>query len=207
MKASLQLMPRFTYAHETADQLLLDMNIDSLPINPDAVLKDIGCKIYTYREFAHRHHITIRDAIDYLGSADGCTFYRPRTGQYIIFVNDVDPSTKRIRWTMTHELSHIILRHLENNTAKDIENAHPFARLSIEREADACASELLGPNAVLYRIGCTTAEVISKTCDISYQAAANKERFFSRCRGYQYNRTELRLLSQFSDYMNKNVIA
>ena len=120
MRASLSLMPRFNYAHEAADKFLMQLSVDRLPFNPDTALKDIGCKVYTYTEVAGHNHITLRDVAERFGSAEGCTFYRPGLDEYIVFVNDVDPSIPRLRWTLTHELSHIILRHLADNTADQL---------------------------------------------------------------------------------------
>lgn len=207
MRASISLMPRFNYAHEAADKFLMQLSVDRLPFNPDTALKDIGCKVYTYTEVAGHNHITLRDVAERFGSAEGCTFYRPGLDEYIVFVNDVDPSIPRLRWTLTHELSHIILRHLADNTADQLENSSALALSNIEREADACANELLGPSSVLYTMGCLTASAISETCFISHQAATIKENFFSKCHGYRCSRTEVLLLSQFDTYVQGHMIA
>lgn len=75
----------------------------------------------------------------------------------------------RTRFTVAHELGHILLGHVGTYT---LVNREPSASDSpIEREANVFASRLLAPACVLWGCGATTAGDIAELCGISQRAA------------------------------------
>ncbi len=88
----------------------------------------------------------------------------------IIFINsEKTTNTQRMRFTVAHELGHIMLGHVG---VYELVNREPsLSDSQIEREANIFASRLLAPACVLWGCGVKSAEDIVKLCDISYQAA------------------------------------
>ena len=78
----------------------------------------------------------------------------------------------RIRFTLAHELGHILLGHLTaaepvtRRNLGDMENGDTW-----ETAANIFASRLLAPAIVLHRLEITRAEDISNLCGLSMQAA------------------------------------
>lgn len=61
-------------------------------------------------------------------SIDGCSFYDKEKEQFIIYINDVDYHKTRNRFTIAHEIGHIVLNHFESGDAKENEiEANYFA--------------------------------------------------------------------------------
>lgn len=85
-----------------------------------------------------------------------------------IFVNMLC-SKNRQRFTVAHELGHIVLGHVGKYTLINREpsvNDNP-----IEAEANVFASRLLAPACVLHEIGVKSPQEISELCGISLQSA------------------------------------
>ncbi|MDA8346875.1 MAG: ImmA/IrrE family metallo-endopeptidase [Thermaerobacter sp.] len=69
---------------------------------------------------------------------DGWTVRNQWTGNYACFINPEMPR-KRVRWTMAHELGHIILGHIDGDEGDEERPTW------MEREANVFAEELLMP--------------------------------------------------------------
>ena len=75
----------------------------------------------------------------------------------------------RTRFTVAHELGHILLGHVGTYTLVNREMSSTDN--PIEREANVFASRLLAPACVLWGCGATTAGDIAELCGISQRAA------------------------------------
>lgn len=140
-------------SRNAAWELLIDCEITSLPIKITDICRQIG--------------IPVKYA-DLQGDSDGYTFIYE--GQPIIVVNQNCKSISRLRFTIAHELGHILLGHIGKYALVNREpspNDNP-----IEQEANIFASRLLAPACVLWGCEVQSAEDIMKLCDISYQAAS-----------------------------------
>ncbi|WP_302801880.1 ImmA/IrrE family metallo-endopeptidase [Mitsuokella multacida] len=82
------------------------------------------------------------------GSDDGCLFYDARHDRYRLAY---DCSTRpRTRWTLAHELGHIVLRHLEDFPETSITRTQSPVLLDIlDKEADKFAGDILAPAPLL----------------------------------------------------------
>mgnify|MGYP000044438232 CR=1 FL=1 len=82
--------------------------------------------IHTYREIANRFFESFHDFMDTVPSEHGFIIRNPRTNRVEILYNDTkDYST--IKFTLAHELGHIVLGHKEDNDISQKE-ANCFAR-------------------------------------------------------------------------------
>lgn len=76
----------------------------------------------------------------------------------MIYYNDLSPHILRQRFSLMHELGHIMLRHTGNSH----EN---------EEQADRFSSSILAPRIAIHKMNCRDAQQIHDTFQISYRAA------------------------------------
>lgn len=175
---------QYRNSRDLAWQILLRENVRELPVNITAVCRQMGIRVQHYRsEDLSDGYSTI-----FLGS--------PR-----IFVSSTC-SPERRRFTIAHELGHILLGHvgtpgLRNREPSPTDNP-------IEQEANVFASRLLAPACVLWALNVRTPEEIATLCRISMTAASFRAERMSLL--YQRNRflsapLERSVYEQFSDFI------
>lgn len=138
-------------------QVIIDFNINSLPAALSDITDKLGIKILNNSDVNHlkegERGVTLKFGDDW----------------YIV-VNDAESVPIR-RFTIAHELGHILLGHMLIDKAK----YRTFkARNLEEQEADMFAARLLAPACVLHELHATTATEIAKICNISMPAAKNR---------------------------------
>lgn len=98
----------------------------------------------------------------------GCSIVDEQ-GKWTIIYEDSDPKG-RIRFTLAHELGHILLGHelvAGFGHYRKINTGRPVC----EQQADEFAARLLAPACVLWALEATTTEKIAAVCGISRTAA------------------------------------
>lgn len=150
---------------------------------------------------------------------DGLTLFA--NGKYKIFY-DSSKTPKRIRFTLAHELGHIICKHefqLMNGSSITTRNTEPTGfELVIEHEANMFAARLLAPACVLHELKLLTAEEIAECCAISKKASEfrslrlslleKRNEQFIKEKGYgcyYLSPLEKTVKEQFSDYINSRL--
>ena len=98
----------------------------------------------------------------------GCSMV-DRAGKWIIVYEDTDPPA-RIRFTIAHELGHILLGH-EISAGFGHYRRIYGNKPANETQADEFAVRLLAPACVLWALNATTPEEIAEVCEISRTAA------------------------------------
>lgn len=206
---------RYTEIRDADWQLILDLKIKKLPVKISEVLTALGIEVHTYKD---NYKMLIEFGLKkQMKTCDAFTLFL--NGKYMIFYDETK-STKRIRFTLAHELSHIILGSgftkmssgllVSTRTSEPTENDAPE-----ETEANMFAARLLAPSCVLHELKLFTVEEIMKYCDITETAAKFKrkrmmllekrnERFL-RERGhgcYYISPLEQEVRQQFDDYIN-----
>lgn len=169
-----------------AVQLLLDLNVDRLPIDPF----DIADKL----------NIPVIEAGDDLGgfmreNAIDAVCYSPEGKPAIFYDGRVTPP-ERIRFSIAHELGHIVLKHISVN-----EKLPRQARMNcspLETEANSFAAELLAPQGLLYATGLYPYPwKIKEVFGVSYSMAKARS---ERLKGFSHryiNKLEQKLSDQF----------
>ena len=196
---------RFHRAEEMADAFLVKMNITKLPFAPLDILRQMGVKISTYGKIANRLNCSYDEIAETFESADGYSSYDADTNKYAVAYNETKYPPERQRWTLAHELGHIVLGHFteftETRLARGGLTGEEYRVL--DQEADAFASEVLAPGLVLFESGAyRERDIIQDVCDISFTAAKYKAQHLSRIAAYT-NVPRYRLLrQQFFDFIN-----
>ena len=134
-------------------ELLLDLGIKELPVKITDICRRIGIPV----KFAN------------LGAEqDGYSVIV--NGEPIIVINSLKrDNAARMRFTVAHELGHIMLGHVG---VYELVNREPSPEDNeIEQQANIFASRLLAPACVLWGCRVKSPEEIMRLCDISHQAA------------------------------------
>ncbi|WP_288840696.1 ImmA/IrrE family metallo-endopeptidase [uncultured Mitsuokella sp.] len=143
--------PRWNMVEDVADYLLLMLDV-TLPVNPLELLQNFSGKIYTYQELAEQCDMRISDVCDEFDSDDGGLWYNTKTQEYVVAYNHLVCPEGRVRWTLAHELGHIVLGHLEDFPQTRLSNftVTPEELKVLDQEANKFASEVLAPAALLF---------------------------------------------------------
>ena len=182
---------RYKNVRDISWRVLIDFNVHSLPVS--------------LAEICSALNITIVDNIDAqeLRPGESGTALM-QNGEWYIIIDDTDIH-ERQRFTVAHELGHILIGHqMKNGYYTRREN---IVKPSDETEADMFAVRLLAPACVLWGINAQTAEQISEVCDISRSAAAYRaERMeILRRRGkFLTSPLEKQVYKQFEPFINGN---
>lgn len=150
--------------------LLSEANIHYLPIDLDQLMHYLRIRPVSFSA-ARQKGLAIPQGID------GFTVirYRQQFAQYLLVYKD-DTSFERLRWTLAHEIGHIVLGHLETQQADEDK---------LEEEANYFARELLMPLVVLARLDARAQDDISRVCGVSRAAAGIRVRDFERYDWYR----------------------
>lgn len=114
-------------------------------------------------------------------------FDHTRGNKFVIYYNDDNRNKQRIRFTIMHEIGHIVLEHKESCE-------------QTESEADFFARNALTPLPIMIINKIYDLEKIVSTFDISYSCAGNVLRTLAKRLEYGYDELldyELTLVQQF----------
>lgn len=186
-------------ARDAAWQTLIKCKICSLPVRPSEICKYYGWILADYK--------TGSKSIELLGlsqmtkKTDGfCTV----TDSYVYIFFDGSLPAGRQRFTVAHEIGHLILGHVGRGTVT-VENREPNgSERAEEQQANQFAARLLAPACVLHEIGANTAEQIQALCGISKQAAgfrAERMQELERRGRFYTSPLERQVAKQFASYI------
>lgn len=119
----------------------------SFPIDCIKIIKGLGIPLFKYSELTDpKKKKCLQISIDAF------------TLQGVIFYNDTFPHKERQRFSLMHEVGHIVLEHV--GTCE--EN---------EKEADFFASQILVPRAIMHHLDCYSVKEVCYTFNVSCMAA------------------------------------
>lgn len=204
-------------ARDKAWDVISNYNVSSLPVDVIGLCARMGIITSSYQKA--KRTIRAFGLAEYTSGNDGfATIIR---GRYFIFYDDTVNPPGRIRFTLGHELGHIVLGHLlsENISChagvtvwNRGENTEPN---KYETTANIFSSRLLAPACVLRALDLHTPEEISELCGLSSIAAKVRsermEQLYQREREWlrKYNKScfgisdqEKTALKQFEEFIN-----
>lgn len=135
---------------------LTDFKYLTYPIDVLKLCKTLGIQVISYSEFKE-HKETFLSI-----SKDGFSVFDEKNTRYSIFYNDQISNKSRVRFTLGHELGHIVYNHshLKESCNKEEEEANNFA------------AELLCPQCFLIRYNLQDIKEISLKLDVSLELAS-----------------------------------
>lgn len=171
-------------------QALLDFNVTKLPVSVNGIAKQLGIKV-----------IKNSDIHELQNGERGVTLFK-NGHWYIVFDNTESVSV--CRFTVAHEIGHILLGHILVTGTK----YRTFAKRDEEEQAaDMFASRLLAPACVLHELQALSAEQIAKVCNISISAAvvrSERMQVLEARNKYYLNPLERRVREQFDSFIKEN---
>ncbi len=212
-KKKIPLKPRSFYAIKKAGEFLRESGSCTLPTDPFSFFEKYGWIIMSWsdaRNTGHDDPFSLKkdnaDAkVKYLAAHED-----DEQGQYIVVYDDTLRNAGRIRWTIAHEIAHIVLGHLidfeETMLSRGGLTSEEYKIL--EKEADIFAAELLAPVTVLKALNQTNdfhPDFIMNICDLSFQAAKFRSDFLNQLNNYKLDEAMFAHYSEFiADYGLQN---
>lgn len=133
-------------------QLYIDCGISSLPIDPYHIIKSKGYVLIPFSELTEEELVRIKSV-----KKDAVSFWNKDKKQFVICY-DEKGKKQRIRFTLMHEVGHIIMGHKQESAlAKKI--------------ADVFAAYSLAPYPLIYSMHCKDVVEVMFFFDISAWAA------------------------------------
>ncbi len=145
---------------DAAWKILLDCGIEKLPVDLNHICRQLGVGVYRYGD------ITVTGETPLQG--DGLLYFE---GSRPVILFDQDKPPARIRFTIAHELGHLVLGHVAAGQGGAAKRDFSVAADPVEAAANRFAIRLLAPACVLWGLEAYTAQEISQLCNISVQAA------------------------------------
>lgn len=197
--------PDYNRTAKVAKEFILKQKINKLPVNPFEIAKDNNWVTEKASQVAKDIGVSIYRLLnDIVKSKDGAAMYCGATKEYKILYNDTMKNKNRIRWTMTHEIGHIVLGHHkydESIIARGGLSQRHYRTL--EMEADFFASLVLAPPVVLHKLKVKSPNEIAKICKLSKQASKNRYRYYLRWKNFKKDKRDLVIAENFYDFINQ----
>jgi len=191
--------PRFALATKRAYELLAELDICEFPVEPLKIIKHFpNWHLQGWREL---HVNTVeKDPLNIdKEKAEAKTVKLRGSDEYLIVYDERVDNRQRIRWTLAHEIGHIVMGHLVHFDATAL-NRRGLTQEEygvLEVEAHCFASDLLAPKTIIRRFGFRNdPKSIALTCDISIDAAERRLKEIKRM-DFSYYPTENRILRNF----------
>ena len=151
------------------------------PVEPLSIFDGMkNCRVMSYQQMAEVLGDTIAAVVLACESESGCTQYTCDDDRYLTLYNascDNNNVAGRIRWTLAHELGHIILGHFSDMVVTHMEenNFHSSAVCQkFEKEADFFAATLLSPFPAFQNYEIKSAYGIQSIFGLSDEASRNR---------------------------------
>ena len=191
----------YQQARDTAWQMLIDCRVTELPVNVGQICRHYGWRLTSYQ--AGQKAIAALGLSDLTKQTDGFCLYS--SGRYYIFYDDTMPRARQ-RFTVAHEIGHIMLGHIGNGQCTRINREPATDDAPEETQANQFAARILAPAWVLHSIHAFTPAEIADACEISMTAAsfrAQRMELLEKRGCYLSHPLERQVAKQFSSYVTR----
>lgn len=182
-------------------RVLIECEIKSLPINLNVIIKYYNIRVIFYSH-SKLYKIFNPEKI----SEDG--FATVINGQKTIFINDNIHTRGRRRFTLGHELGHVLLNHtLDDIIVPRKTYEYDDEMKPLEMQANVFSRDILAPACILNALGITTADKIMKICNISGISAEIRLERLIKLREqdkFLYSPLEQQVYKQFKGFIDNN---
>lgn len=193
--------------YEEAMLFILKQGINSLPVDPFELCEKNGWKTISVKEFCKKHDYDEEFMLSNVIMSDyGAAIHFKQYGYFCIVYNDAHDD-EVVRWTITHEIGHIVLGHFDstaNIIMKGTLSPDEYTRCEVESEWFARA--VLAPPPVLNAINRKKSTQIEQLCGLSRERAGMSA-LFLRGPWVMMEKDadmEKRILRQFHQYIKAN---
>ena len=196
---------RYKHIKNIVNDIYIKLNITQFPINIINIINSFdNIRIVSYHQFMVDHNLTTEETFEILTSEEGCTDYFRPLDRYIIYYNDLsDKSEKRIRWTLTHELGHILCGHYCKSTQIFSDDLAETEYKFKESEANHFTGLLLSNPVILDKLIIRSSSDIEIYCALSSQAAKYRfDNYKKWCKYKIMTSSDRRVLRNFQNYLS-----
>lgn len=145
---------KYYYISHLSRQCLIENNITELPITLSQIIINNHWKLIQYEKLKSLNNKNYNSLMSInSGFAEYTT-----SGEYVIFYDSSQPITTQ-RFTIAHEIGHILLHHFN------------YPNENREQEANMFAARLLMPMCVLYECKVKNAQEVADLCNVSFISA------------------------------------
>ena len=186
---------------DAAWRILLDCGVNRLPVDLNGICDQLGVRVISYREAEQL--IQKRNLTEITEAAEGLTFY---ADDLPVILYDSTCPAGEIRFTVAHELGHLILMHVTPGVISAAKRDERFVKQPKEAAANRFAARLLAPACGVWGLGAHSPGEIGQLCRISDQAAqsrAARMRTLYRRDKFLTSELEERLYRQFLPYIEE----
>lgn len=139
----------------TAWNFLIKNNITTFPLDLHQIIKNNNWSVISYTKYSKLKNISIDELLEI--SNDGFTDV-DEIGNCTIAVNEKNKE-QRNRFTISHEIGHILLHKTFYSSSR------------LEKEANMFAARILMPMCLIHECNLNTPEKIANACNVSISAA------------------------------------
>ena len=186
---------------DAAWKILLDCKIERLPVDLGLICRTLGVRAASYQ--SAEVLIQRRNLSEIVARSDGLSFF---AGDIPVVLYNRACSPERARFTVAHELGHIVLRHVSPGTVTTANREPSPHDNPQETAANQFAARLLAPACVLWGLDLHTPEEIARVCHISMQSAefrANRMDVLYARNRFLTSSLERRLYQQFLPFIKE----
>lgn len=157
---------KYCKSRDMAWDILIDHKITTLPVRIAPLMEEMGITLQSFAAAA-----PVLAELGLSEQVKGCDGYAAHIGSTTLVYYDDTRPTRRVRYTLAHELGHLCLGHIPRTDNGRL----PIILPEQEQQANSFAARLLAPACVLWGLGLHTAYDISSECGISMAAAKVRE--------------------------------
>lgn len=196
-------------ARDATWKILIDLQVCALPIQITEVCEKLNIYVQSYQKI--RYNLQALGLDELASRTDGFTLYVK--GRPVIFYDDSKPKA-RCRFTVAHELGHIMLGHIKPGMVTTVNQEPNKTDQPAEQAANVFAARLLAPACILWGLNIHAPDEIAQLAQISQQAATfraermdvlyRREQQFLHERGYScflLSHLERQVYQQFQPFI------
>ena len=162
------LTASYIQAFDFAVEILRKGRIKFFPVNPIILANNLHIPVITYKEFAKKNETSVSEYLKV--STDGFCIYLG--DQPAVLYNSEVESKGRRRWTLIHEISHIMLHHIDEKHPT-LKKHRADKRRWLESEADELTLCLIAPLPIAHMCGVESRQEIRRLFGLSKEASEN----------------------------------
>ena len=189
---------KYKQARNMSWEILIKSGVDKLPIDLNQIVDTVNVDVLPYSALGDAFNPEMIDT-------DGFTT-NSLTNKKVICINSKHGTLQRRRFTLAHELGHVVLNHpLKPLVYRNSESDHN--QKPEEVQANVFARDLLMPAGVLAALHVTTVDEIIRICSVSHISAQLRLKRLTELykRGkFGAHPLERKVIAQFKAFISNN---